>query len=86
MRLLRWTAASACQVGGRSRGRVCGSRVARAASGTLVAAYAAAQGTVLRMGADERRVPASTLAWQVLPMDADIELEGADALWMEIKP
>lgn len=65
--------------------RVRGFFAASASAGTLVAAYAAS-GAVLRMGPDERQVPPATLAWQLVQADTGVELEGANVLWMEVRP
>lgn len=66
--------------------RIRGSFTGRMPAGSLVAAYAATQGASLRAGGEELELPPATLAWQLVRADAGIELEGADALWMEIKP
>jgi len=73
---------------GRARGRmtaVAGSRALLLATPTTLAVYCGAAPATLRHAGAAWVVPAHTLAWQLLPAGAALEVESPGALLMEIE-
>lgn len=51
----------------------------------IIAVYAISTGASVLFEHISKAIPARTLAWQSLPAGATVQLESADALWMEIE-
>ncbi len=52
----------------------------------IIAVYAMATGASVLFDHVLRVIPAHTLVWQSLPAGATLQIQSADALWMEIEP
>jgi environmental stress-induced protein Ves len=55
-------------------------------AGTLVAAYASERAANIVWGGESLAVLPNTLAWRILDSDGLVQLDGDDAIWMEIEP
>jgi environmental stress-induced protein Ves len=60
------------------------SKSCKAAS--LIAAYANEHAATISWGGERLAIPPNTLAWRILDLDGLVQLDGDDALWMEIDP
>ena len=56
------------------------------AATTLVAVYAVSARAVVDLANERQVVPAHTLAWRWLALDAAMRITAGDALWLEVRP
>ena len=50
----------------------------------IVAVYAISTGATARFGINSWQLPPNSLAWQVVPADTPVQLDAADALYLEV--
>ncbi|MFC5500562.1 HutD family protein [Caenimonas terrae] len=55
-------------------------------AGALVAVYGAGNAALLDVGGGQTQIAPQTLAWRILDAGGPVQVEAADALWMEIAP
>ena len=66
--------------------RVRGNFSKACSAATLIAIYANELAATATSGSERLVIPPNTLAWRILVSDGLVQLDGDDALWMEIDP